>query len=165
MRVSDADRDAAAEQLREHFAQGRLAPDEFDERISAALGAKTAGDLRRVMADLPGPAMAQRDAGGRAPSRPWPGPRAYRGPRLLPLVLIVLIAAVAIPGAGWALFAFLKIAFVLWLVACLAGFAGILGLRRRARYRWRHEHWPHEHRPHEHRPHEHRPHEDWRAGL
>jgi len=36
-----------------------------------------------------------------------------RGPRFLPLALVVLVAAVVLPGAGWALFAFLKIVLLL----------------------------------------------------
>ena len=53
IRVSDADRDRVTARLREHFAEGRLTSDELDERISAALNAKTFGDLRPLMADLP----------------------------------------------------------------------------------------------------------------
>lgn len=54
-RVSDADRDRAAALLRDHYAEGRLSTGELDERLTAALNAKTAGELRRVLADLPGP--------------------------------------------------------------------------------------------------------------
>ena len=54
IRVSDADRERVAAGLREHFAEGRLSQEELDERLSAALGAKTAGDLRRVMAETTG---------------------------------------------------------------------------------------------------------------
>ena len=53
IRISDADRELAAAQLRDHFAEGRLTRAELDERIMATLTARTAGDLRRVMADLP----------------------------------------------------------------------------------------------------------------
>ncbi len=53
IRVSDADREHAAAQLRDHFAEGRLTRDELDERIIAILTARTTGDLRRVLADLP----------------------------------------------------------------------------------------------------------------
>jgi uncharacterized membrane protein len=53
-RVSDADRDRAAALLRDHYAEGRLSTDELDERLTAALNAKTSGELRRVLADLPG---------------------------------------------------------------------------------------------------------------
>jgi len=58
IRVSDTDRDRVTAQLRDHFAAGRITPGELDERLSAALNAKTFGDLRRIMADLPGPVPA-----------------------------------------------------------------------------------------------------------
>jgi DNA-binding PadR family transcriptional regulator len=51
--VSDADRERAVASLGDHFAEGRLTRAELDERLTAALSARTAGDLRRLMADLP----------------------------------------------------------------------------------------------------------------
>ena len=53
IRVSDRDRELATVRLRDSFAQGRLTREELDERITAALNARTVGDLRRVTADLP----------------------------------------------------------------------------------------------------------------
>jgi len=53
VRASDADRDAAAAALRSHFAAGRLDAGELDERLAAALSARTLGELHAVMADLP----------------------------------------------------------------------------------------------------------------
>ena len=58
IRISDHDRERATAKLCDHFAVGRLTREELDERITAALNARTAGDLRRVMADLPEPAPA-----------------------------------------------------------------------------------------------------------
>ena len=55
IRISDADRERVTSRLREHYAEGRLSSEELDERITAALSAKTFGDLRGVMADLPDP--------------------------------------------------------------------------------------------------------------
>ncbi|MGN6576827.1 MAG: DUF1707 SHOCT-like domain-containing protein [Nocardioides sp.] len=52
--VSDAERDAAAGQLSEAFAQGRLSAAELDTRTSAALAARTRGDLDAVLRDLGG---------------------------------------------------------------------------------------------------------------
>ncbi len=52
-RVADADRDRAVTQLREHVVEGRLTLDEFSERIGLALEARTVGDLRAVLVDLP----------------------------------------------------------------------------------------------------------------
>src|SRR5262245_60497142 len=79
IRVSDADRDRVTAQLRDHFAAGRITPGELDERLSAALNAKTFGDLRRIMADLPGPRGAARcgaapTAGDARLGRPPPPP-------------------------------------------------------------------------------------------
>jgi DNA-binding PadR family transcriptional regulator len=51
--VSDADRERAVTSLGDHFAEGRLTRAELDERLTVALSARTAGDLRRLMADLP----------------------------------------------------------------------------------------------------------------
>ena len=55
MRVSDADRDRAAEVLREAAAQGRLSMDELDERLELAYAAKTYADLVPITRDLPEP--------------------------------------------------------------------------------------------------------------
>lgn len=53
MRVSDAEREAAAAELQEHFASGRLNQEELDERLAAAFAAKTRGDLDALFTDLP----------------------------------------------------------------------------------------------------------------
>ena len=72
IRVSDADRERVTARLRDHYAEGRLSAEEMEERITAALNAKTVGDLRQVMADLPDPepaGPAVRAAGSGPPSR------------------------------------------------------------------------------------------------
>jgi Domain of unknown function (DUF1707) len=80
LRVSDADRQATADQLKAHFAAGRLDMDEFDERLPRALGAKTRSDLNDLLRDLPPtPTVAAR------PARPRPA--------LLPV--FIAIAAIA----------------------------------------------------------------------
>jgi DNA-binding MarR family transcriptional regulator len=53
MRAGDADRDAAAAALGEHFARGRLTLDELNARLDATLTAATHGDLARAARDLP----------------------------------------------------------------------------------------------------------------
>ena len=58
LRVSDADREQAAEVLRQAAGDGRLTLDELDERLSAAYAAKTYADLESVTSDLPGPGVA-----------------------------------------------------------------------------------------------------------
>jgi hypothetical protein len=53
LRASDEQRERAAQDIREHFAAGRLTEDELDERIQAAYSAKTQQELDKLMADLP----------------------------------------------------------------------------------------------------------------
>jgi DNA-binding transcriptional ArsR family regulator len=52
VRIGDADRDATAVALGEHFAQGRLTLDELHARLGATLTATTYGELTRVTTDL-----------------------------------------------------------------------------------------------------------------
>ena len=93
IRVSDADRNAVAELLGQHYADGRLDQPEFDDRISRTMAAKTRGDLSGLFDDLPeaGPA----GAGPAGPGGPG-GPVPYRGPRrrggiVRPLLLLLLV--------------------------------------------------------------------------
>jgi hypothetical protein len=53
MRVSHEDRDHVAEQLRVAAGDGRLDADELDERLEAALTARTYGELEVLLTDLP----------------------------------------------------------------------------------------------------------------
>lgn len=55
LRVGDAERDAAAADLGDHYAAGRLNLDELNQRLDAVFSSKTFGQLLQVMADLPGP--------------------------------------------------------------------------------------------------------------
>ncbi len=52
LRASDADRDRVIEVLRAALADGRLDPAEFDERLDAALAARTIDALAPLTADL-----------------------------------------------------------------------------------------------------------------
>ena len=62
LRVGDAERDAAAADLGDHYVAGRLTLDELHDRLGDVFAAKTHGQLWRIMADLPGSAMSQRIA-------------------------------------------------------------------------------------------------------
>jgi uncharacterized protein DUF1707 len=55
LRASDTEREAAADALRDHCAQGRLSPDELSERLDLVYAAKTAGALEALFHDLPAP--------------------------------------------------------------------------------------------------------------
>ena len=77
IRVSDAERDQAAAELGEHYQAGRLTLEEFDDRSSRALRARTGSDLVALFTDLPTSAVpaTMTPAGGAAPvgaARGWP---------------------------------------------------------------------------------------------
>lgn len=55
LRASDADREATADKLRLATAEGRLDPDELDERLSAAYGARYCNELTGLTADVTPP--------------------------------------------------------------------------------------------------------------
>jgi hypothetical protein len=80
VRVGDADREAIAAQLREHYADGRLTLEELNERLDQAFAAKTKADLNTVMRDLPQarPAAGMPYGGTAWQAQSWPGPMAPR---------------------------------------------------------------------------------------
>ena len=89
MRASDADRDLVVEQLREAAGQGRLDSGELEDRVGAALAARTSEELEPLTADLPRPRRA------RARSRPRRELHAYLA------VMALLVAIWALTGAGY----------------------------------------------------------------
>jgi hypothetical protein len=70
MRASDGDRDKIASVLREHYAQGRLTTEEFDERLEQLYTSKTYGELAVLTSDLPDVDLRRLpEAPSRAPER------------------------------------------------------------------------------------------------
>lgn len=57
LRASDADRQRVADQLKAALDEGRLLLDEYDERLRETYAAKTYGDLKAPLADLPATAL------------------------------------------------------------------------------------------------------------
>lgn len=98
LRMSDAEREQAAAELGEHYAQGRLSVEEHSERLDRIWAARTRGELAPIFADLPGPlaayAAARHAPFARVPrSRP---PRRFRGVPLPLAVLLVVLLAVTV---------------------------------------------------------------------
>ena len=54
-RIGTAERESAVKFLSDHMSEGRLAFDEYEERMAAALEAQTRADLRVLFKDLPPP--------------------------------------------------------------------------------------------------------------
>jgi hypothetical protein len=146
-RVGDAEREAVAEQLREHYAAGRLTIDEFRARLDAAYSATTAAGLSRVTADLPAaglkPAGAAWGATGAAQPHRAPVPARRRHPGRLAALLVFagLITASAfalgsLPHGGLLVVAFLLVVVPMTLLTALA--AALIWIGRRA---WRSGIW------------------------
>jgi hypothetical protein len=128
VRVGDADREAVAAQLREHYADGRLTLDELNERLDQAFAAKTRADLNMVLRDLPHsvpPAVAQSSGWDRG--RPFAAFAPLAG---LAWVFIILgsVLLFGLPGGGGR-----PIAIAVFLAA-LALLRRLLGLGRRRGY-------------------------------
>jgi len=123
VRIGDADREAIAAQLREHYADGRLTLDELNERLDQTFAAKTRADLDVVMRDLPHVSRPFTDAptagfGNTArQGQAWPEPtgrsgwdygtgngrrcgRAAFAPLLVLMCVALVIGAVTLFGIG-----------------------------------------------------------------
>jgi hypothetical protein len=131
-RVTDADREAAAARLREHYAQGRLTLEEFHHRLDATFEANTQGQLTAITRDLPragSPAPVPAAATGNGRERA--GQQRRRGPRpvVIPVIIAVLVAWLLVSGLHLGIFTwpgkiamFLMIfAAIRWLVRFLWG--------------------------------------------
>lgn len=55
LRISNADRERAIDHLQNSTSEGRLDLDEFTQRVDAVYQAKTFGELKPLLADLPAP--------------------------------------------------------------------------------------------------------------
>ena len=105
LRASDDERNAVADKLSRHYAEGRLDEVEFKNRLDTAMSATTRGDLNGLFDDLP-----------RLPSEPPPPPPRHR--RILPWVFLVAFVAIA---AG-ATMPFYPLYHVPWLLFAIVGF-------------------------------------------
>ena len=65
LRISDAEREHAIAELREHLLSGRLTLEEFSERVGAAYAARTGRELVPVTRDLPAAAPSSSSAPSR----------------------------------------------------------------------------------------------------
>jgi Domain of unknown function (DUF1707) len=111
LRVSDAERQAVADRLAEHYADGRLDQAEFDERAGRAMSAKTWADLNGLFDDLPepmgSPGAASAGAAATAPGMPMRLRRGHRHPVLLIVLAVFVAMAVAHAVVPWLWIGFL----------------------------------------------------------
>jgi hypothetical protein len=139
IRVSDADRNAVAEVLTKHYADGRLDQAEFDERVGQTMAAKTRGDLTGLFDDLPEVDDADPDGFGAAaetgqagPTRPY-RPGRDRGRRRGGLLRTLLLVAAVLIGANIAWHAFSSLFYIGPLVWAFVIVAAVLVISRARR--------------------------------
>jgi hypothetical protein len=105
LRIGDAERERAAAELGEAYAQGRLTAEEHGERLDRIWASRTRRDLDPIFADLPSayeppvawpsaptPRTERRHDAGCWPARS--GGRGFRPPLLLVIVLLVGLTVV-----------------------------------------------------------------------
>jgi uncharacterized protein DUF1707 len=109
LRIGDAERDRAVEQLSDHFVAGRLTQEEFEERSDQATKARYADEVELLFADLPELESTQmvRPRRGRAGS---PSPLMF----VIPVLMIGLVASAVVLAAPW----------LLWMLFWVAMFSG-----------------------------------------
>jgi hypothetical protein len=125
IRVSDAERNAVAELLGQHYADGRLDQAEFDDRVGRTMAAKTRGDLSGLFDDLPESETGAGAGGPRGPvaqSAPYQMRRRRGGGGIVrPLLLLALIFICA--NVAWhaftSLFFFQPLVWAFFIVAAI----------------------------------------------
>jgi hypothetical protein len=128
MRVSDAERQAIADRLAVHYADGRLDQLEFDERCGRAMSAKTRGDLDGLLDDLPEPPGTLGTGPSGAPGIPaFSGGapiarRPHRHPVLALAIFVVIVLAIG--HAFWIVASWFWIGIIALIVLAATGHLG-----------------------------------------
>jgi len=97
VRVGDADRERAMADLSQHYADGRLDHEEYDERLDAIWTARTHGDLRALFGDLPRPQVTYPK-----PVVARPASRRGRVP-MLPIIALLIGLSILTHAPFWLL--------------------------------------------------------------
>jgi hypothetical protein len=107
LRASDADREHIAERLRKAASEGRLLAEELEQRLGAALRARTYGELDELVADLPAERSPARRAGSLTYLRQ---PAIALGVLVLAAALLAVVALIItgtiLAGGAWLLLGF-----------------------------------------------------------
>ena len=129
-RVGDVDRNRTADLLKEAHAAGYLTLEEVDERLGTALGARTRGELDRLVADLPPEWLA-----AQGPTRP-PAPRPPRQRPAFPPEAVWLVPLLVVVAGLLTLAVLTRGVFFPWPLLWIFFFLG-----RRGRAGWRPPRW------------------------
>ncbi len=123
LRAGDAEREQVADRLRRSHAEGRLDVEELQDRLERCYAAKTVGELRGLVVDLPGEHPVRERASGRPSLRRLP---------LFPIVpLLLTILVISAISHGHVLLVLLPLFFLARILVWRHG-GRILGWRRAA---------------------------------
>ncbi|WP_114560821.1 DUF1707 SHOCT-like domain-containing protein [Desertihabitans aurantiacus] len=128
LRVGDAERTRTCELLSSHYSQGRLEPAELEDRLAAAMAARTQADLARLLADLPRLDAPAAQPPVRRPAQPASAVTVVAGMvlagSLLVCLMMIFVAMAVAPAWGFS-------ALVGGTIAAVGGVAlGVLWTRR-----------------------------------
>jgi hypothetical protein len=98
LRVSDAERESVAAQLRDAATEGRLTLAEADERQALAYAARTRDDLRPLTADLP---LPPRTVSRRGPLSPRARRRLSMHAGLAAVLAAIMVTGWTLGSAPW----------------------------------------------------------------
>ncbi len=107
VRIGTPEREAAQQQLNEHFSLGRLDVAEFEERSTTVSGARTRGELDAVFHDLPAVSATTEQATVDKSRRPW----RYSVIGVMPIIAVVLFFVLqGVWGQSWLVFLLIPVA-------------------------------------------------------
>jgi hypothetical protein len=121
LRASDAEREQIVTRLHKAATEGRIAAEELEQRVSAALKARTYGELDATVADLPGHGLEQPPRSARRRS---PAGFALSAVKANPWLLLFAFPALAVTAA------MLMAVMIVWAVLMVV--VMVLGGRPRA---------------------------------
>lgn len=98
LRASDADRDQTVDRLHRAATEGRIASEELEHRVNAALRARTYAELDATVADLPGPRTVSR-RGAETHRHRSTGSWVLSVVRTHPILLLLAVPALAVTMA------------------------------------------------------------------
>ena len=122
MRIGDAERDRAIAALGDHFAEGRLNSEEFEQRVDQAIKARFNEDLEPLFVDLPRTVEPRTESGSNHRSDThfaW-SPVVW----FAPLIVICALVAAVILSAPWLVWMFLWVFLITRLFRHRRGYFG-----------------------------------------
>ena len=122
VRIGDAERDRAINDLGDHFAAGRLSTEEFEERVEQAIRARFNDELEPLFVDLPRavePAMEARANSQSDAHLAW-SPMVW----LVPLLVVCAVVTAVILSAPWLVWMFLWVFLITRLLRHRRGYSG-----------------------------------------